>query len=123
MGSDIEDGSPSMFTRVSTPQVTVDKLEDSQCETVCDEDMTEEEYDLNGEDEEEDEEDDEENLTDGSSTCSARNSEDTDDETSQSYPSQEIQLLKTQFPEISDHFQILSKIGEGKHFLLTHSNL
>jgi hypothetical protein len=121
MRSDIEDGPPSRFTHISTYQGTVDKLEDSQCETVCDEDMTEEEYDLNGDVDEvevevEDEEGDEENLTDGSSTCSARNSEDTDDETSQSCPSQEIQLLTTQFPEISDHFQILSKIGEGQAF-------
>jgi hypothetical protein len=119
MGSDIEDGLPNMFTQVSGDQGTVDKLEDSQCETVCDEDMTEEDYDLNGdvgEMEDEDEEDEEENLTDRSSTCSARNSEDTDDETSQSYPSEEIQLLNAQFPEISEHFQILSKIGEGNAY-------
>jgi hypothetical protein len=119
MGSDIEDGLPNMFTHSLGDQDTVDKLEDSQCETVCDEDMTEEDYDLNGDVddiEDEIEENEEENLTDGSSTCSARNSEDTDDETFQSYPSEEIQLLNTQFPEISEHFQILSKIGEGKAY-------
>lgn len=123
MGSDIEDALQTMFTDIPKQQDPVETMEDSQCETVCDEDMTEEEYDLNATEHDDAEEDDDENIGDDSSTCTARNSDDTDDETAQSYPALEIQDLNAQFPEISEHFQILSKIGEGKNFHLQPPNL
>ena len=119
MGSDIEDALQIMFRDISKQQAPVEVMEDSQCETVCDGDMTEEEYDLNAT-ECDDAEEEDENATDDSSTCTARNSDDTDDETSQSYPILEIQDLNVQFPEISEHFQILSKIGEGKNSHFPH---
>lgn len=93
--------------------------DDSQCETIYDEEddeMTEEDdaEDDEGDVDEEDEEDDGQTITEGSSTCSQESFHDAnEEEASPSNLSQKIQHFAFQFPGLSEQFQILSKIGEG----------
>jgi cell division control protein 7 len=79
----------------------------SGSETICDEEDEEmtEEY-------EQAEEQEDRTDTDASSTRSEESDGDSE-EIPLSYRSPEIQKFLQQFPEISQHFQILSKIGEG----------
>jgi len=104
---------------------------ESQCETVCDEeeeddDLTEEdEVEEEDEDEDEDEDDDEgderddseETLTDISS--SPQRTKHAASKTRGACLSPDIQKLVSQVPEISQHFRIVGKIGEGI-FTATH---
>lgn len=85
----------------------------SVSETTCneeeDEEMTEEEEEEGGEEEEEDDE----NVTDTSSSHSADHSDDREQEIPLAQISPEIQDFIRQFPQVAEHFQIISKIGEG----------
>ena len=97
---------------------------ESQCETVYDEEedddeLTEEEDaededdedDEDEDEEEEDDEDSEETLTDASSSPQR-----TKNATSKTRPaclSPDVQKFISQMPEVSQHFRIVSKIGEG----------
>jgi hypothetical protein len=94
----------------------LDHVSDSQSETICeeeDEEMTEEEEGEEEEEEDEEEEDDG-NMTDESDCAS--------EEIPLSHLSPEIQNFVIQFPEVSEHFQILSKIGEGNQLSLALAN-
>lgn len=82
--------------------------EDSQCDTIYDDDdeeITEEEESL--ETDYKNEDDDADDATDDLSTSDADDSETNGD------LSFEIQDFINQIPEITEHFQIISKIGEG----------
>jgi hypothetical protein len=98
----------------------------SQCDTIYDdEELTEEDVDEDVEEEgeeeeeeedeedEEEEEEEEEDLTDTPSSCLLEISKRAKRRPSQTRFSPEIQKFIQQMPEVSDHFQILSKIGEG----------
>jgi hypothetical protein len=79
---------------------------------VCDaedEELTEEEYDLDGE--QDDEQDDNDPSTDASSAYSIQDSDLEDDTAIATSP--EVQELVQQMPELSDNYHILGKIGEG----------
>jgi hypothetical protein len=82
----------------------------SGSETICDEEedeeMTEEEEDDGGEE-------DDENVTDTSSSQSADHSDGGEQEIPLAQISPEIQEFIRQFPQVAEHFQIISKIGEG----------
>ena len=93
---------------------------ESQCETVYDDEdddeLTDEEDEDDEDDEDEDDEDEEgedseETLTDASSSPKR-----TKDAASNARPaslSPDVQKLISQMPEVSQHFRIVSKIGEG----------
>lgn len=98
---------------------TVDtpKVWGSQDEALCDEEdeeLTEEEYDLDGEQDG----DDNDHSTDASSTYSMQDS-DVEDDTAISV-SPEIQELIQQMPELADNYHILGKIGEGTRIVAIH---
>jgi hypothetical protein len=98
------------FAPQLVPAMTID---DSQCDTIYDEEMTEEDEDEEEEEEEEDDEDEEdETIAEASSSCT-QSSENTNEEISLSNLSPEIQNFIHQFPDFCKHFQIISKIGEG----------
>ena len=85
---------------------------DSQCDTIYDEEQDEE---MTEEEENKDSNhDDDATITEGSSTCTQESSREANDEVSISTLSPEIQNLLHRFPDFGKHFQILSKIGEGK---------
>lgn len=89
------------------------KADDSQCETMCDEEddeLTEEEYELEGE-QDDDDDDDNGNSTEASSTYSMQDSE-ADDDTAVS-ASPEIQDLIQEMPELAANYHIVRKVGEG----------
>ena len=91
-------------------EVDAHKVGRSQCDATCDEedeDLTEEEFDLDGEQDDEGSD----HSTDASSTYSRQDS-DIDDDTA-ICASPEAQELVQQMPELSDNYQILGKIGEG----------
>ena len=85
--------------------------DDSQCDTIYDEDdeeMTEEEEreDKEG-DVDKDLQEQEENITEeGSSTCTEESSDGANEEVSLSNLSPEIQLFANQFPDFCKHFQV-----------------
>lgn len=94
--------------------------DDSQCDTIYDEDgdegMTEEEEgnEDDDQDDDNDEEDEEQTITDESSTtCTQESSNDASEEISLSNLSPEIHHFARQFPGFCEQFQIISKIGEG----------
>src|SRR5579859_6621443 len=83
---------------------------DSQEEALCDEEddeLTEEEYDLDGEPDG----DGNDHSTDASSTYSMQDSDVEDDSAISMSP--EVQELIQQIPELSEKYHILGKIGEG----------
>lgn len=96
--------------------------DDSQCDTIYDEEdkeMTEgegdegDEEDLEEEDEEKDKDEDENRTEEGSSTCTEESSDGGNEQVPLSNLSPEIQLFANQFPDFCKQFQVLSKIGEG----------
>jgi hypothetical protein len=93
---------------------------ESQCETVYDDEedddeLTEEEdaedEDEDEDDEEEEGEDSEETLTDASS--SPQRTKNAASKTRPACLSPDVQKFISQMPEVSQHFRIVSKIGEG----------
>lgn len=73
-----------------------------------DEELTEEENEF--EDNLDNPQDEDEDVTDASSAC---NSDSTEEEVPLSQLSEDIQELIQKMPRITDHYHILSKIGEG----------
>lgn len=105
---------PSTRTSHSTHQQVDPHVDnnDSQCDTIYDEEdeeMTEEE----NEDAHDNDEEDENITEEGSSACTEESSDGANEEVSLSNLSPEIQLFANQFPDFSKQFQVLSKIGEG----------
>ena len=97
------------------PVATESHAVESQCETVYDDEEDDDELTEEDEDNEDEEgaegEDSEETLTDASSSPQRTN-----DAVSKTNPvrlSPDIQNFISQMPEVSQHFRIVSKIGEG----------